>query len=251
MTDEQILGPEFTAQQETNIVRQYLAILRAIRNGEFKPMRQATQRLEAIETMLQAGPDDPITELKLLQEQSDIKAYLAAFEVERAFVVAAKSYSERNGITYNTWRSIGVEASVLAEAGIGSKGTQLALPSAEPKPRASRGRKHVAVWSVDTVWPIFETRLQRGPIVRDDGPILEQLTALFGGDEAMNPKNVMNYVKRFDDLGKIAVVRGFGTNARNQAMPNLILSISLPLEQPAPEPAPAPRTKRPGRTHAA
>ena len=34
------------------------------------------------------------------------------------FVKVARSYSERQGITYTTWREIGVDAAVLSKAGI-------------------------------------------------------------------------------------------------------------------------------------
>ena len=38
--------------------------------------------------------------------------------VEAAFVDVAKSYSDRQGISYSAWREVGVEASVLKRAGI-------------------------------------------------------------------------------------------------------------------------------------
>ena len=39
-------------------------------------------------------------------------------ELETAFVEVAKSYSDRNAISYNAWRQIGVEPAVLRKAGI-------------------------------------------------------------------------------------------------------------------------------------
>ena len=39
--------------------------------------------------------------------------------VEDAFVQVAKSYGERQGISYNAWREVGVPAPVLKRAGIG------------------------------------------------------------------------------------------------------------------------------------
>ena len=38
--------------------------------------------------------------------------------LEDAFVKVARSYSERQGISYTTWREIGVDAAVLSKAGI-------------------------------------------------------------------------------------------------------------------------------------
>ena len=252
--------PELSPQQETTIVRTYLAVLRMVREGEIKPVRQAVQRLEAIETRLQAGVPDPIEELKLMQERTDINTIVQAFEIERQFVQVARSYSERNGITYGTWREMGVDAPTLTAAGVGQKGVQLALPMGAPKKERTsqgsgrRGGAVNVVWRTDTVWPYFEQGLQRGPILRQDGEpsVLEKALAFFtDAPEPMSEKNVMNYVKRFEDMGRLKVVRGPGINSRNQPMPNLILSVSLPTATPAPATAPAPRTKRPGRSRAA
>ena len=40
-------------------------------------------------------------------------------ELEGAFVEVAKSYGERKGIAYATWRDVGVSAATLKRAGIG------------------------------------------------------------------------------------------------------------------------------------
>lgn len=69
---------------------------------------------------------DPITQLKLTQEKLDLEAELKGLTtagdiapLEKEFVKVAKSYGERNGITYTAWREIGVDAGVLKKAGIG------------------------------------------------------------------------------------------------------------------------------------
>jgi hypothetical protein len=49
-------------------------------------------------------------ELDSVVKQSDFAS------VEKAFVKVARSYGERKGITYKSWRSVGVSASVLAAA---------------------------------------------------------------------------------------------------------------------------------------
>ena len=38
--------------------------------------------------------------------------------LEDEFVGVAKAYSERNGISYQAWREVGVPAAVLSHAGI-------------------------------------------------------------------------------------------------------------------------------------
>ena len=38
--------------------------------------------------------------------------------LEEQFVIAAKGYSERKGISWTAWREVGVPASVLERAGV-------------------------------------------------------------------------------------------------------------------------------------
>ena len=65
---------------------------------------------------------DALNELKLLQERRDLQTELESKSavtdhaaLEEAFVKVARSYSERQGISYTTWREIGVDAAVLAK----------------------------------------------------------------------------------------------------------------------------------------
>ena len=78
-----------------------------------------------------AGDNVPFEELNwMMPEANDEVLYYNAFskgftlltlkadQVEAEFVKVAKSYSQRQGISYATWREVGVEASVLKAAGI-------------------------------------------------------------------------------------------------------------------------------------
>jgi hypothetical protein len=72
---------------------------------------------------------DPVTHLQLAQERLDLQTDLAAadravdlFELEAAFVASARSYGERQGISYAAWREIGVPSAVLKAAGISRRG---------------------------------------------------------------------------------------------------------------------------------
>jgi hypothetical protein len=63
--------------------------------------------------------------LKLVQERRDLLAERDVLAspvdlagLEDAFVEIAESYSARQGISYQSWREIGVPAQVLARAGI-------------------------------------------------------------------------------------------------------------------------------------
>lgn len=110
---------------EGRAVRDYLDALRTNKpkRGRKRTAESISRRLEAIEKELESA--DPVRELKLIQERIDLNAELATFEsavdtseLEAAFVKVAKSYSERNSISYTAWRQIGVEPAVLRKAGI-------------------------------------------------------------------------------------------------------------------------------------
>jgi hypothetical protein len=80
-------------------------------------MRDATQRrLREIEDALPAAT--PMRELQLVQERHDLTLLAAWFAAEDDFVAVARTYSKRHGITYGTWREIGVSAAVLRRAGL-------------------------------------------------------------------------------------------------------------------------------------
>jgi ABC-type phosphate transport system auxiliary subunit len=110
---------------EGQVVRAYLDALRANRpkRGRQRTVDTITARLAAIEDEL-AGAGS-LEQLRLLQERRDLNAELDAkstqvdgAEVEAEFIKTAKSYSERRGITYATWREAGVAPAVLKAAGI-------------------------------------------------------------------------------------------------------------------------------------
>lgn len=114
---------------EGRAVRDYLEALRSS-----KPKRGRKRTAETIEARL-ARIDDELTtataieELQLLQERRDLQDELATMdtgidleELENAFVDVAKSYGERKGIAYATWRDVGVSAATLKRAGIGRGG---------------------------------------------------------------------------------------------------------------------------------
>lgn len=125
MTDDHKAALE-RGRQEGRAVRDYLE---ALRNSKPKRGRKRTpdsirKRLEKIEESL----DDAtaIEELQLIQERRDLTEELESMgdandldELENAFVGVAKSYGERKGISYTSWRDVGVPAATLKRAGIG------------------------------------------------------------------------------------------------------------------------------------
>ena len=110
---------------EGRAVRNYLEALatHAPKRGRRRTVDSVDRRLTAIEAELETA--DPVRRLKLVQERRDLEAerdVLAApvdlAGLEDAFVEIAESYSARQGISYQSWREIGVPAQVLARAGI-------------------------------------------------------------------------------------------------------------------------------------
>jgi hypothetical protein len=110
---------------EGRAVRDYLEALRSS-----KPKRGRKRSSESIQNRLAEIDRDladasAITELQLVQERRDLTAELESMgsgvdltELEDSFVKVAKSYGDRKGISYGSWRDVGVPAATLKRAGI-------------------------------------------------------------------------------------------------------------------------------------
>jgi uncharacterized protein YicC (UPF0701 family) len=111
---------------EGKAVRDYLEALRANkpRRGRKRTPESISRRISAIDSEIINA--DPLTELKLVEERRRLLEDLTTIgnkididQLEKAFVSVAKSYGERQGISYASWREVGVEARVLRSAGLG------------------------------------------------------------------------------------------------------------------------------------
>lgn len=111
---------------EGRIVRDYLEALRSSKpkRGRKRTPESIKSRLDKIEQDLMEAT--ALDELKLVQERRDLEAELAAMddgvdlaELEDKFVGVARSYGDRKGISYGSWREVGVPAAALKRAGIG------------------------------------------------------------------------------------------------------------------------------------
>ena len=110
---------------EGRAVREYLDALRSN-----KPKRGRKRTPDSIKARLakideEIAVADPLDELRLIQERRNLSEELETMSagidmtaLEAEFVKVAKAYSQRQGISYATWREVGVEASVLKAAGI-------------------------------------------------------------------------------------------------------------------------------------
>lgn len=111
---------------EGKAVRDYLEALRANKPRRGRKRTADTVRNQLASLEAEIADADPVRELQLVQRRMDLQAELESMSsgvdisaLEAAFVKVARSYGERNGISYAAWRSVGVEPSVLKTAGIG------------------------------------------------------------------------------------------------------------------------------------
>jgi hypothetical protein len=111
---------------EGRAVRDYLEALRSNKpkRGRKRTAASIKDQLARIEDRLASA--SAVEELQLIQERRDLQAELESIgsgvdmsALEDAFVAVAKSYGERKGIAYATWREVGVSATTLQRAGIG------------------------------------------------------------------------------------------------------------------------------------
>ena len=113
-------------RDEGRAVRRYLEAVerQRPRRGRPRTAESVKRRLATVNAKLDEA--DALTRLHLLQERADLETEIAGLEttddmpaLEKAFVKVARSYGERKGIDYATWREAGVAAAVLDKAGIG------------------------------------------------------------------------------------------------------------------------------------
>lgn len=125
MTDEHKAAME-QGRAEGRVVKEYLEALRTNKpkRGRKRTPESITERLAKIETQLEDA--SAIEELQLVQERRDLTTELESMgeatdltELENSFVEVAKAYGARKGISYASWREVGVTAAVLKRADIG------------------------------------------------------------------------------------------------------------------------------------
>lgn len=111
---------------EGKAVRDYLEALRANkpRRGRKRTPESISRRITTIDADISNA--DPLTELKLVEERRRLVEDLSTLgnkvdieQLEKSFINVARSYGERQGISYASWREVGVEARVLRSAGLG------------------------------------------------------------------------------------------------------------------------------------
>ena len=110
---------------EGRIIREYLEIVEATkpRRGRKRTPESITKRLSVINSEMKTA--DPVTKVRLTQERLNLRSELAGMKsktevaaAEQKFVKVAKKFSDRNDITFDAWREVGVSPGVLKKAGI-------------------------------------------------------------------------------------------------------------------------------------
>ena len=124
MTDEHKAALAL-GRREGKAVRDYLEALQANKpkRGRKRTPESIRKRLNDIEgEILEA---DPVKQLRLTQDRLDLQLELATTgngpniaALESEFIEVAKKYGSRNGISYQAWRQVGVDAAVLKRAGV-------------------------------------------------------------------------------------------------------------------------------------
>jgi hypothetical protein len=140
------------AHDRARIVRRYLSALDARKPGRTtaRVVESVLHRMHQIDTLLLSA--DPVRRLHLTQERIDLHAEQLRLQtangdfdaLEKAFIRVARSYGERYDVTYSAWRQVGVDADVLAKAGIHQQakpprpqvGDKAAAPAAAPATEA-------------------------------------------------------------------------------------------------------------------
>ena len=116
------------ARAETRAVRAYLTALDGA-DTERRRARNATALDRRLAILQQKPPaPSPLDRLHRAQTELDLRAALAEAEhaspavdqdaLAERFVAVAQDYGTRHGIRYASWRTVGVPAAVLAQAGI-------------------------------------------------------------------------------------------------------------------------------------
>lgn len=113
---------------QASAVRAYLEALEANRpkRGRKRTPESIERRLAAIDAQYETA--SALKALQLLQERKNLEAELVTLRsagsrsdlerLQKEFVRNAGAYGEAKGISYSTWREIGVSRQVLRDAGI-------------------------------------------------------------------------------------------------------------------------------------
>ncbi|HWC37702.1 MAG TPA: hypothetical protein VG476_04185 [Acidimicrobiales bacterium] len=133
-------------REQGRAIRRYLDALarQKPRRGRRRTAESANRQLR--ETVDQLAKAKSLARVELLQRRIDLESEIAAMgqdggsdlsELEAGFIRAAKSYSQRKGITVQAWLQGGVPRSVLRQAGLTAPRGSAGKRSASTRARAA------------------------------------------------------------------------------------------------------------------
>lgn len=110
-------------RREARIVESYLQSLeqKQVQRGR-RTAEEITAELDRINREIDNA--SAIEKLVLMQDRENLQREALEIgpeddsELEAQFIVIARSYGERKGISYSTWREIGVPKEILKQAGV-------------------------------------------------------------------------------------------------------------------------------------
>lgn len=111
-------------RKEAKAIKTYLDALASRRPGRPITRDSLEKRLASVQARL-ANEKDTLKQVELHQSRLEIEEALASAgeaidlsKMEAEFAQVASAYSDRKGISYAAWRSVGVPAAVLKKAGV-------------------------------------------------------------------------------------------------------------------------------------
>ena len=111
-------------KREAAKVTRYLKALEVGQPGSAARAKVLEKRIEQLRDAI-TNEDNLLRRVKLIQKRFDTEDKLKAVDtsidfdaLEADFIGVVVSYSERNQISYHTWREVGVPAKVLKASGI-------------------------------------------------------------------------------------------------------------------------------------
>lgn len=111
-------------RKEAKAIKTYLDALASRRPGRPITRDSLEKRLASVQARL-ANEKDTLKQVELHQSRLEIVEALASAgeaidlsKMEAEFAQVASAYSDRKGISYAAWRSVGVPAAVLKKAGV-------------------------------------------------------------------------------------------------------------------------------------
>lgn len=122
---ESDLGKDSSSRAQSKIIRDYLDALERNRprRGRKRTRDTVEKQLTLVENQLEDA--DSLERLHLVQRRIDLENELENLknrvdiaELEARFIGNAKEYSERKGLSYEAWHTLGIHNDVLTKAGI-------------------------------------------------------------------------------------------------------------------------------------